>query len=414
MKQQRLLALTAACALTLTLAGCAQKKEPEVTPAPVPEGVPQDIVMEVAGLPRDTAVMTVDGEAITAEQILYWITSVADQYAQYGMLDWSAQPEGKSMSEYVRDGAVEIATLHQVLANQAALDGCQPTEEQMAEFETQIQNLKDSTAGQMSGEDDLGYRYWLGYMGVTEEGFRKANLAMYEMENLQKKYFGEDGANITDGDIAQWITDTGVVRVKHILLLASPVTGEDGAVTDDGMAAALERADSIRAELSAAGDTEEKFVELMERYTGDVDQAGAPNSPEGYTYDAQGYVVGTSSRLVDEFTATGRTLAVGEISAPVESSYGYHILLRLEPDHESLREQCVSDKMNDLTEEWMAAAQVETTEAYDTLDAQACYTKLAEVRSGIQTAMQAAMTPETTAPEETGTPTSTETPAPVG
>lgn len=411
----RILSLaTATVVLTAGVSGCANNKEAEATPLPVPEGVPQDVVMEVTGVARDATVMTVDGAAVTAEQVFYWMTSVSDQYAQYGILDWSAQPEGKSMGEYVKDSAAEIAKLHQVLANQAAKDGCQATEEQLAEFEAQLQSLKDSTAGQMGGEDDLGYRYWLAYMGVTDSGFRAANIARYEMENLQIKYLGEDGANVTDEDVAQWITDSGVVRVKHILVLADPVKAEDGTVTDDGMAAALEKANSIRGELKEAGDTEAKFDELMERYTGDVDQAGAPNSPEGYTYDAEGYVVGSDNKLVDQFTSGGRALAVGEVSEPVESSYGYHILLRLEPDHESLHDQCVSDKMNELSDGWMEAAKVETTEDYDKLDAEASYTKLAQVRSDIQTAMQAAMTPETTAPEETGAPAPTETPKAVG
>lgn len=68
-------------------------------------------------------------------------------------------------------------------------------------------------------------------------------------------------------------------------------------------------------EKAAAG---EDFDELIKQYGEDP---GMENSPEGYTF--------TKGKMVDEFYNAAMALDVGEISHPVRSSYGFHIIKRL-------------------------------------------------------------------------------------
>jgi hypothetical protein len=48
----------------------------------LPDGVPADVIQETIGMARDTAVATVNGREITAEELLYWVAYSADQVMQ--------------------------------------------------------------------------------------------------------------------------------------------------------------------------------------------------------------------------------------------------------------------------------------------------------------------------------------------
>lgn len=51
-------------------------------------------------------------------------------------------------------------------------------------------------------------------------------------------------------------------------------------------------------------------------------------------------------------------LAVGEISQPIQSDYGYHIILRLDADNEAGQSKYADIKMNELVDQWMEEAKV--------------------------------------------------------
>ena len=90
--------------------------------------------------------------------------------------------------------------------------------------------------------------------------------------------------------------------------------------------------------------------------------------PNGYTFLSTGALLDGSSSLVTEFVTAGTALAEDEISAPVETDYGYHILLRQNADNEDTRAAYPNYAMNQMLEQWTADAKVETTDAYDKLD----------------------------------------------
>ena len=200
-----------------------------------------------------------------------------------------------------------------------------------------------------------------------------------------------------------------MVRAKHILIAAEPTKDADGNVTDDGMAAALEKANEIRAQLKAAGDTEEQFDALMAANTSDVSSTGAVNNPDGYVFDASGALLDGSGSLVTEFTQGAAALAVGEISDPVQSTYGYHILLRLDADTADTRNQYTTAKMNEQSDQWMEEAQVEKTAAFDQLNAERFYTALVDLRAEMTAAAQPE--PAETTPTESGSPEAAATPS---
>ena len=88
------------------------------------------------------------------------------------------------------------------------------------------------------------------------------------------------------------------------------------------------KADEIYKELAAITDQSElmkRFAELKEEYCEDT---GKTAYPDGYTF--------TEGKMVPEFENAVKALEAYEVSEPVQSDYGYHIILRLPDDPDSV------------------------------------------------------------------------------
>ena len=104
----------------------------------------------------------------------------------------------------------------------------------------------------------------------------------------------------------------------------------------------------------------------------------------------------------DGFSNTA-ALAIDEIGAPVQSDYGYHIILRLDADNDEGR----AKYLDVLVDQWMDEAQVEQSEALQSLDLQAFYEGLGELRTALNeqaAAAQETAPVATTAPAESSAP----------
>lgn len=394
-------AALSAAVLGGALAGCGASPAASAV-LPLPSEVPEDIVMQAAGIARDTPLLTVDGAQVPAEELLYWVSSYADQYAAWGMTDLTMDMgEGQTLGQYYLDSAVETATLYRVVEGKAEELKLGWSKENQAAYDEQLQTMKESLALQ-AGLDpetqgdkvDTELVRLISYMGLSQEGFFRINQASFLYNNLMEGLYGTEG---TDAPDAAKLDEAGVLRAKHILIKAEPVTDEAGNVTDDGMAAALAEAQGLYDQLMAAEDPAALFEQLMTEHTDDVDPAGNVNGgAEGYTF--------ADGEMVDEFYQGAKALAEGEISQPIQSQFGYHIILRLSADNEAGYEKYAQVKMQTQIEQWMAEAQVERSEALDEVDLQAFYDGLTAIRADISAASQADNAPAGTAAPETTAP----------
>lgn len=402
-------ATVAAAVLSGALAGCNSTLG---APAdlPLPSEVPEDIIMQTAGIARDTPLITVDGAEVPAEEVLYWVSNYADQYAAWGMTDLSMDMgDGQTLGQYYLDSAVETATLYQLMQNKADELKLGWNKENQAAYDEQLQTMKESMA-QQAGLDiqtqgdqvDTELVRLISYMGLSQEGFFRINQASFLYNNLMEGLFGAEG---TDAPDTGKLDEAGVYHAKHILIKAEPTTDADGNVTDDGMAAAQAQAQEIYDQLLAAEDPMTLFDQLMTEYTDDVDSSGNVNGgTDGYTFGP--------GEMVDEFYEGTKALGEGEISQPVQSQYGYHIILRLSADNEAGYDKYAQIKMQNQIDQWMDEVQVERSETLESLDLQAFYDELNTLRSDISAASQADSAPaETTTPTETVAPSQSTAPA---
>ena len=69
---------------------------------------------------------------------------------------------------------------------------------------------------------------------------------------------------------------------------------------------------------------------------------GLATNPDGYTF--------LPGEMVEEFEDAVSSLKVGEIDPEiVETSYGYHLIMRIEPDMESIDDEDLKNKYEDET-----------------------------------------------------------------
>lgn len=162
---------------------------------------------------------------------------------------------------------------------------------------------------------------------MTIEGFRYYSESIGLYSALSEELYGGKGEKLSEEEIVKTLADEGYVSAHHILFMTiDPMTGKE--LEEKEIAEKLETANALVAELRAIKDNEEllkRFTELKAEYCEDT---GKTLYPDGYTY--------TPNTMVKEFEDTVNALEEFEVSDPVKTSYGYHIIMRLPLSGDSL------------------------------------------------------------------------------
>lgn len=261
-------------------------------------------------------VMTVNGKAVDADIFQYEANMVGvncvQSLLQVGMItdisqmNWDEKAFGTEMSytEYVKDVAKTRLTSMYALIVEGEKKGIAITENEEKELDDYITKLKESY-----GADFENALKRSGYS--NEAAFEK----IQKIELLYQKVKDDASKDISKYvsiDELKAMNGPEMVTVKHIL-----VAFDDeglGDVTDEKKAAAKKEAEEILKKLNAGED----FDKLMAEYN---DDPGA--TPEGYTFADDG-------TMVQQFTDASFALEIGGTSGLVETTYGYHIIRRME------------------------------------------------------------------------------------
>lgn len=150
----------------------------------------------------------------------------------------------------------------------------------------------------------------------------------------------------TREQLAAYVAQEGLLRAKHIL------------VTDEVSAQSI--IDALNAQ-----PTQAQFDNILSLLGTDP---GMASNPDGYLF--------VPGEMVEEFEAGTKALEIGAYSSqPVPSSFGFHVILRLDPlDHPELPAMYQEDRMNDLVDQWIAQASVQVDElVMSEIDIQSTY-----------------------------------------
>lgn len=298
-------------------------------------------------------VLTVNGDAVAADEysgyMLYNMQYYASMYAQMGLTDlWSNKDMAKSLGASMPEAAEQQAIYARVVMQKFNELGLKLSYNEQKEMASVRRNSIANTTKD-------AYLNQIAQFGFSDQTYQNFMYISQCYQALNDYYFGENGVNTpSDEDIQKYYEDN-YITAKHILITTvDPASGETKRTDEE----AKKEAQSILDRINAGED----FDTLMNQYSEDT---GLSNNPNGYTF--------TEGQMVTEFYDGAKALAEDEVSELVKSNYGYHIIKRVKLDDSQLDNfksdiiSAISGSMDELLQQWMDEAQVETTDLYSTI-----------------------------------------------
>ncbi|MFQ8927476.1 MAG: peptidylprolyl isomerase [Evtepia gabavorous] len=348
-------------------------------------GSAYDPVKDVMGYKGSTVMFTVNGRDVTAEEYLFWLAQQADSANMYlsamdsednqgSVWDMEVQ-EGVTAGDSIKEAAQQYAILYSVVAGKAQAEGYSYGREDKAAYQEELATAKE----QLGGEE--AYETYLKSMCISDSGFEKVSSVGVLYDHMLQGMFQEARTARPPGGPGEVCPGQRCPGGQAHPPADPGQPDRPGPVREEA-AQKKAKAEELLAQLQAISDPaqlEEKFDELMNANSEDT---GLAANPDGYAF--------TTGEMVQEFEDATRALEPGQISGLVESSYGYHIILRLEPTCAPVRTMWNEDQLNTLTGQWVEQAEVVTTETYDNLSVGDFYDKLTAYRETLNTTSEEA------------------------
>ena len=320
--------------------------------------------VETAAEPADQAeaaaeeVLTIDGKDVTWQDYFYAFYNQAQgmeqtfqMYQSYGMaMGWDSQANeaGQTFAELVDESAEKTMRSLITVESLAEEKGVTLNEEEEAQLEAEHKDNISYFCGENGTEEDLYAKLETMYLS---KGFYSR---LIRHSYLTQAILRTEGEQLSDEEVLSWMEENGILSANHILIGTMNLsTGEalDEAQVEEKTALAQQIAQELRA-IEDPAEREKRFLELKEQYC----------------EDGGDYVFGPGV-MVEEFYNGTQALAEGEVSEPVQSTYGYHIILRrpLKADDnvmsaggtQSARETMVSERMDQMLQDRMDQQVVE-------------------------------------------------------
>ena len=316
-----------------TGAEASEETDAEETPAQV-----LDYEAMYASIEPDEIVMTVNGREITWNEYYYWLSYYAeyiqyymDMYSYYGMTYRWTDPADAEGTMTLADSVIHDAENHVgmicVIEDFAEENGIDLSPEDQQELEEALKADMEEFCGEGATAED--FEKVLEEEHLSVELYNKFNRTSMLYRSNFKWLYGENGEKVSDEDALHFLEENGYMHASHILFMTIDSTTKE-ALDEETVEAKKAQAEKTAAELQAIKDPEKllkRFSELKSEYCEDT---GKYQYPDGYVF--------LSGTMVEEFENACLALEDYQVSDPVLSAYGYHILLRLPPDPDAVIE----------------------------------------------------------------------------
>ena len=234
---------------------------------------------------------------------------------------WTSEFDGQLASDIAIEKAFDQVTSFKRQVIFAKQNGATLSDSYEEQLEKQIKEYKDSI-----GEDY--FEIFLNDMGLTsEEQYKQISRDNACINNFYQTLTSDGTVTVSDAEIEafynEYIAPTyDVVTAKHILI---STIDESGAPKSE---AEQKKAEKLAKDLhKKITDGELEFDQAMEQYCEDP---GIKENPDGYTF--------SRGEMVESFETTAFGLEIGEMSEPVLSEYGWHIILLTDAKTQTLEE----------------------------------------------------------------------------
>ena len=261
--------------------------------------------------------------------LLYTQSSQIEQYlatyAMYGMpVSWEDKVEEdgeETFADYATETARKLTVQLTALEIFAEQNGVELDDGLLVKLEEQKQADILNALGEGGTEEEF-YSH-LEEIYLSREMYDRITLQNLLYQESFKKIYGENGENVTDEDAIAWLESNQYMSAVHILFLnKDSETGE--ALDEAAVAAKKAELEALLEELRAIEDPEARAEAFKEKMNELSEDPGKESYPDGYTFKP--------GAMVAEFENAVLTMEDYEISDVVETSYGYHIVMRLPLD----------------------------------------------------------------------------------
>ena len=258
--------------------------------------------------------------------LLYTQSSQIEQYlatyAMYGMpVSWEDKVEEdgeETFADYAVETARKLTVQLTALEMFAEQNGVEMDEEFLAKVEEQKQADIVSAIGEGGTEEEFFSH--LEEIYLSREMYHRITLQNLLYQESFKKLYGENGENVTDEDALAWLEKNQYMSAVHILFLnKDSATNEP--LDEAALAAKKAELEALVEELRAVEDPKERAAAFKAKMNELSEDPGKENYPDGYIFKP--------GAMVAEFENAVLSLEDYEISDVVETSYGYHVIMRL-------------------------------------------------------------------------------------
>ena len=320
--------------------------------------VKEGFIYETTGISPDAVMMTVNGVDVTAEEFFYWVGYGCSELSYYnGGIDWSADVNGATMDDYIKSEAARTAALYAVIKHLADENGVELSEEDAAAISAKL-----AESAEYYGGLDV-YEAQMESQGVSLALMEELDAAVYLYGGLQEVYLDE-GSKIHPSEDAlnDYAAMVGAYTVKHALFDIRECSEEEAAEK-------LAKAEEIVSALDNRGEAD--LVTLFDGFISEYgEDPGMTTNPNGYTFKDS-----DDESLVPGFADACKALGENEYSDVLVTDYGYHVILRLPLDVESL----VAEYFDVFVQEALATADIQYSDAFASASAQTYYEALIAV-----------------------------------
>ena len=311
---------------------------------------------EVTGIRPDAQIMTVNGQAVCAEEYFYWLASVCEYLYSYtdGTVNFNSKlTEDMTFGQYAQSDAAQTVTLYAVVRQLAAQKGVTLTAEDEAALDAQRAQYVE-----YYGNEET-YLRQLKIIGVSEKMLRSIESVPYLYSHLAELYCTEGGELYPSAeDLAGFGKEGGYVTAQLLFF----------ATTD--------------LEASAVEEVRTKAADYVQRWQSASDKTATYLTmcqELGLSADAAGLTFEPNSSDPVVCSAVSK-LAVGEISGVIEGENGFYVALRMELNANALAQDLFSLLMSEL----QSSAKVEyTASLYDSIDVATFYADLDALRTAM-------------------------------
>lgn len=318
-------------------------------------------LMTACDVVNNTEVMSVGSAKITAGEFRFYLDLTKMMQAQsFGISDYtdssaweSVEIDGQKAIDVLKDKIKEELTNYLVCANKAQELGLSIDKADKTNISSTVDYIKQYYGG------DAQFNAKLSECETDIDTVKKLFEKMYIVNKVNSYLIENDTtvSEISDEDLNTAYIDysnkikENALFVKHILI-GMGETSATGLSRDE----ALAKANDICNQIKGGAD----FEKLMKEFSEDGE-----TSYEGYNFT---HGDGT---MVTEFDDASYALAVGEVSEPVESQFGFHIIKRYPSEStvsslDEIKDTLISDiqyeRIDSVIEKWKEEVEVKLDE----------------------------------------------------